>query len=825
MLQDLRDAGHALVRDIRFTALAVTVLAVTIGATTAVYAVVQAIIVRPFPFADQDRLAVIWQRDLRRDLPVMEVAYGEMTDWRARSRAFEDLAVVGSVNWSITLAGVTEDEQLPMAAVSASFFPVIGTAPALGGGFSPEDEIGSAAGVMVISHGLWTRRFGQDRGIVGRVVQVREDAEGRVVPIQVVGVMPAGFDYPRGTDVWMPAAPLVRKTAVHFEIESEAAALKWLRVFYVVGRVRHNVTLETAAHELTEVMRTADMAGGPEPPLDVVATPIASYLIGPAKPVLWTLLAGAVLMLVIASVNVAGLQVSRAAHKERALAIRAALGASNLHLLRQTLLESAMVTAVAGVGAVVIAFATVRTLLALAPVDVPRLDSVALISVPVLVFGTVAALATLVLCGVSPAVQASRLDASRVLVHSSSAGANPRGRRMQRTIVVAQIAIALTLMAGTGLFLRTVQGLDRTVLGFDPDHLLAVSVTPATDDQDRWNAFYDALIARVEALPDVTRAGGVYLRPLSGPIGWDSQPIHRGQDPENPAAWGLNPMLNLEVVTPGYFQAMGIRLVRGRLFGEHDTETAPGAVIVSESAARRLWPGRDAVGQQLRDGSYRVKDSPSAMKWQTVIGVVDDVRYRGLNDVRLDLYLPATQSTNRVQHLMVRTAGSRAGVAASIRDAARTIDPRASVSEATIMSEVIAAESSPWRFLVRIFVSFAVVAAVLTAIGLGAVITLAVASRRRELAIRAALGAGRAQLQATVLREGLWIVMVGAVLGSLGAAALGRSTASILVGVRPHDPVALGTALLLAVSIGILAIWLPARRAAQADPIEALKAE
>jgi putative ABC transport system permease protein len=824
MRYEIRDAVRTLARDGRFTSLAVSVLALTIGVTTAVYSLVHAIILRPLPFEDQDRVIVIWQRDLRRAQPVLEVAFGEMTKWRERTRTFADLAIVGSVNWTLTLEGPTDSQPLPYSPVSAAFLDVMGTRPEIGRGFNVSDEAGSIARTVIISQGLWERRFARAPAIVGRTLSVKLDPSAAPLPMEVVGVMPAGFDYPRGAELWLPAVPLIRGYAAATG-EPPDRMLRWLRAFYVVGRLRTGVPLERARRELTEVMRTLDTESGPEQPEELVVTRIADYLVGPAGPVLWTLLAGATLMLIIAAVNVAGLQLSRAVPRQRVLAIRAALGASHRDLLRQASLESALLTAAAVVLSSVIAAITVNGLRALAPSEVPRLESVALVQPQVLGFGAVAAFLTLVVSGLWPAALASRIDAARVLAHAPGSGANRSGSRMQRVFVVAQVAVALTLLAGTALFLRTIRGLDRTVLGFDPEQLIAVPINPATDALEGWNAFYDAVIDRVEALPNIRAAAGVYLRPLSGPIGWDAQPIHFGQDPANPKSWGLNPMVNLEIVTPAYFEAMGIRLLRGRVFDGRDHETAPGVVIVSESAARRLWPGRDPLGQRLREGSYRVEDSPPTMKWQTVIGVVNDVLYRGLNDPRLDLYLPATQSKNKVQQLVVRTRDQRVDVAASVREIAREIDPNAMVGAPTLMTEVVAAESAPWRFLTRMFVAFAAVAGGLTIVGLGAVLALSVASRRRELAIRAALGAERRQLQAGVLREGSALVAVGCVFGLLGAVLLGRSTARLLVGVEPHDAFALSASLILAVAVGLLACWLPARRAADANPIEALRSE
>jgi len=377
---------------------------------------------------------------------------------------------------------------------------------------------------------------------------------------------------------------------------------------------------------------------------------------------------------------------------------------------------------------------------------------------------------------------------------------------------------------GTALFVRTLGGLNRTALGFDPDRLLSITVSPATDKSDRWNRFFDQLITRVETLPIVSSAGAVLLRPLSGPVGWDVQPTLPGEPPRDEGTWSLTPHTNLQIVTPGYFRTMGIRLLRGRLFDAGDRRDTAGVVVVGESAARRLWPGKDPLGQQLR-AAYIPHDPKGPPEWQTVIGVVADVRYRGLRDVRLDLYVPNTQSTMHPQHLMVRTRGMPADVVASVRSIAQSLDPGATVSEAELMTDVVAAESAPWRFLMRVFVAFAVLGATLAAVGLAAVVALAVATRRRELSIRAALGADGRRLRTLVAGEALWLVAVGSGVGIVAAVALARSAASVLIGVAPHDVWAILGATSIAAVVGLCACWLPARRAADANPIEALRTE
>ena len=596
-------------RDWRTTLLAAGLLAVTIGAVMAIFAIVDAVLLRPLPVTDQQRIAVIWQRDDRRALPIIEVAHGEMEDWRARSRSFEQLAVVGSVNWNLQLLDKAEPAPAEVAAVSSSFFATVGTLPAAGRWLAANEDAGPRPAAMVISHGFWQRHFGSDPTVVGRAVRAKLNADV-TLPLTVVGIMPAGFDYPRGADVFVPAAPLLRTFAPKGPGQPENT-LKWLKVFYAVGRLKPDVDVARATQELTQVSRSRDLEGGPEAPQSIVLQPIRDYLLGPAGPVLRTLLAGALLMLLIACANVAGLRVSRAAQHQRALAIRAALGASPRRLAAQVLCESVLLTLAALGAAVAVAWGTLTVLLALAPGNVPRLDDVSLLDWRVLAFGALGAFVTATLCALWPVLVARRVDAVAVLAHGASVASNPRGRRVQRAVVVAQVAVALTLLFGTALFLRTVRGLDRTVLGFEPERLMSILVVPPTGDVVKWNAFYEALIARVEALPNVTSAAAALVRPLNGPIGWDNQPIFPGQPFKEPSTWGLNPHTNFLSVSAGYFETMGIRLVRGRLFTNADLTSSPGVAIVGEAAAKRLWPGKEALGQELREPTYRIQGDGS----------------------------------------------------------------------------------------------------------------------------------------------------------------------------------------------------------------------
>jgi predicted permease len=821
----VRRAARALRHDGRTSILSIALLAVTIGAVMAIFAIVDAVLLRPLPVTHQDRVTVIWQRDDRRALPIIEVAYGEVEDWQARTRSFEQLAVYGSVNWGLNLVDTAEPVHATMVAVSASFFPTVGTPAGAGRWLSPGEDAATRPTAMVISHGFWRKHFGADPGVVGRAVPVKLDAEQPPLSLTVVGIMPAAFDFPRDAEVFLPAGALMR-TFAGTKPGEPAHTLRFLRVFYALGRLRPGVDVARATQELTQVSRTRDREAGPEPPLQIVLQPIRDHLIGPAGPVLRTLLGGALLMLLIACANVAGLQVSRASRHQRALAIRAALGASPWRLAAQLVTESALLTAVALTIGLGVAWTLLRLLLWLAPGNVPRLTDAALLDPRVLAVGAAAAFATTTLCALWPVIVARRVDVLGVLAHGPSVASDPVGRRVQRAVVVGQVATAIALLFGTALFLRTVRGLDATVLGFDPEQLLSVDVGTATEDVTRWNAFLERLLTRVEALPNVQAAAVALVRPLSGPIGWDNQPVFPGQPVEDPSTWGLNPHVNFLSVSPRYFETMRTRLVRGRLFTAADGPTAPGVAIVSEGAARRLWPGQDPIGQRLREPTYRIgnADAPPGA-WQTVVGVVQDVRFRGLNDVRLDLYVPITQSRNRAPKLLVRVDGQASGVAAAIRAAVRDVGSTGAIGEAVTMRDVVDGESAPWRFLMRVFVAFAILAALLAVVGLAAVVSLAVAARQRELAVRAALGADARRLRRLVLRDALGLTAAGVVLGLAGAVALGHGVAPVLIGVRPDDPLTLGAVAALVAVAGLGAAWSPARRAARTDPLAALRAD
>ncbi len=825
----LSNAIRTLVRDRGVTAPAVVLLALTLGTTAGIYAIVDAVLLRPLPFADQDRTVIVWQRDAASQAPVIEVALGEADAWRRdASRALDDLAVFGSVNWTLSIGDEHQPQlRVAYAAVSARFFDVVGAAPALGRTLRTDDQVGTTARTAVISDAFWRERFNRDPAAIGATLRAKalglSPAEAPPDVIEIVGVMPAAFDFPRGARLWLPAAPLLRAAARGSTDSSEEAwNLSRLRVFYALGRLPSGVTPSVAAQVLTDAVRRGDDIGGTA---EAVVTPVLDWATGPARPVLWVMQVGAALMLLLACSSVAGLMVFRAARQDRALAMHLALGASRATLLARSLLECGLLATLGALAAVGVAWGVVRSLVLAAPLDVPRLETTT-VSASVLAGLAGTTLVVAVLTALWPAWFVSRVAPGPTLTTGARAAMHPRERRWQRLVVAWQVALAVVVLAGGALFVRSVAALDRTVLGFKAAGLTAIEVEPSAQDADTWDRFYDTLLARTRAIPGIREAAAVYLKPFSGAIGMDVRPVLIGQEQEGhgpDAPWRANPLANLEAVTPGYFATLGTQLIVGRDFAPTDLPDAPGVVIVSASAAARYWPGKDALGQQVVVPTQRNVGPRDPLRWMRVVGVVEDLRYRGVMDPRLDVYLPATQSTMRVKHLMVRADRDAGAPIAAVRALVRELDPAAHVGAVVDMRDALARETGPWRFAMRVLLGFGVLAAALAAIGLAAMVSLAVTLRRQELGIRAALGASPARLRWDALHDAVVVLMVAVVAGTATAAALNQLVASLLVETSPHDPLALVAAGALTLVLAVAATVGPAGRAARSDPAEALR--
>jgi predicted permease len=826
MWSSLRSAFRSLSRDRGFTTLAIILIAVTGGATTAVYAVIDAVMLAPMPFADEERTVVVWMRDVARDSPVVEIGLGEAHALHEQSKSLASIGVFGSVTNTSTLQNDDGSrERVETLLIEKKAFDVIGIRPALGRVFNDHDELATGATTVVISDAFWKAKFGADPNILGRTLRFARGDGKPSNPLEIIGVMPPRFHFPRETQIWIPATPEMRNGPPMPNPTPEVKAwyLHQFRVFFAIGRLRAGVSVAQATDDLTAAVRRlpAGNAGGAS---HAIVTPIESFVVGPAKPVLWTMLAGAALMLLLACSSVAGLHLFRSAKQDRAIAVQLALGASRGMLVRQALLETTLLAIAGALGGFVVAWAMVRVLIAAAPLEVPRLAEASAGAPAVLLMLACLTIVTSVLSGLWPAVFIRHVDAGRTLTSGARTAMHPRERLLQRLVVGWQIAVAVVLLSGAALFVRSVQNLDRTPLGFDPRGLIAFGLNPSAATHEASDRFYDEIRVRAGALPHVTSTGAVLSRPLSGPIGVDSIPALKGEEGLGPdAKWRKNPRINLQAATPDYFRTIGARVLSGRDFTPRDVDAGQHVVIVSASMAARFWPGRNPIGEQLLVPGQRTWGTLEQPRWQTVVGVVDDVRYRGVTDLRYDVYLASFQAALRPTTLFVRTTGPASQVIADVRAIVRDVDPQAVFGDIAPMDEVVMRETAPWRFAMRVLSSFGMLAALLAAVGLVGLVSLSVALRRKELGIRAALGATPARLRRHVLTEIVWIALAAASTGTLATLALGRLVQGLLVETAPHDPVSITAAALITLAAGLLGCLRPAERAARTDPAEVLR--
>jgi putative ABC transport system permease protein len=809
LARQLRQASRQLAASPGFTLTTVVTLSLAIGATTAIFSAVYAVLLSPMAVREPDAVVIGWGRDPARTEGVVELSYLDVADLGRASRHLASTAAVGSHAWSAVLDEAGEPTRLSTAGVSGSFFETLGAPPLLGRVLLPADDVPNAESVAVMSHGLWVRRFGSDPAVVGRTIQLDDE------PTRIVGVMPAAFDYPRGVELWAPLAPGLSAAAATWKTD----VLRNVGVLYLVGRLRAGATATVASEELSGIARRLEAGGVTRIGEQVELQPFLDHVIGPTRPALWALFGAVAVLLGIACANVSGLMLTRVAVRQRDRAVRRALGASGRVLAAEWIAETLVLAIAGGVAGLLIAQWLAGAIVALAPEGIPRLDQVA-ISVPVALFsGVVMTLVTL-LCGLAPAREAGVLDEVEALKEDGRSSTSSRTLRARSGLLVVQIGLAVLLMVGAGLILRSFAGMRQIDLGFDPARVLSVQVDPRIEPE-RQNAWVDDLLSRLAIHPEVEAAGAVYLRPLAlGPIGQGTQVVLEGQ-PDTPEIAARNPLLNYQVATPDYFRAMRTPLKRGRVFTAEDRATAPRVAIVSESTASRLWPGQDPIGRRFLTSTFERGTGRRA--WRTVIGVVSDVRYRGLGELQLDMYDPAPQTPLAATDLMIRTSADPLALAGVVQAEARAMAPDVIITGITTMDAVVGQAMAPWRFASWVLALFAALALLLATVGLVSVVSLDVAHRQREFAIRLALGAPPGEVVSRVLRGTLARVTLGAMLGLIAAGVLTRTLGALLVGVPPlHWPI-YGAVLLVVVLAALIAAWAPVRWAARIDPIAILR--
>jgi putative ABC transport system permease protein len=807
--QDLRYGARMLLKRPGFTFAAALALAVGVGADTAIFSVVNAVLLKPLPYYDPQRL--VWTSETWPNRNTEFVLSPDYIEWRTQSSAFEHLVAFGES--AVNLTGRGDPERLACVYSTANLFPALGVAPVVGRPFTPEEDRPGAAAVALLSHRLWQRRFGGDPKIVGQSLAIGGES------YLVIGVMPAGFQFSREAELWLP---------LRLNAEQELRRER-MSVVNVVGRLKANSSIDRAQEELNLIARRIDQANpgfNQWPGAQVRVTPLGERLAGDLRRPLQALFGAVAFVLLIACANVANLLLARSAARQKEMAIRAAMGAGRRRLIRQTLTESLLLSALGGAAGLLLAVLGVKALVALSPNDLARVRES---SVDGAVFGFTLAVSLLtgVVAGLIPALQSSQVNLSDALKEGGGNAAAPLRRGMRRAmpaLVIGELALTLTLLIGAGLLIKSFLRLRAVELGYDPENVLTMMIhlssskyPPGAPQQ---KAYYQELLARVKALPGaegVAISTGLPFTGMSGraPLTIEGRP---------PVPDSQKPLIEMNEISHDYFRAMGMRLRAGRAFTERDDETAPPVAIINETLARRYFPGEDPLGKRILAGY------PTPTRAWTIVGVAPDVRRYGLEEeVRPEFYRPYLQETGILGFvpvkMEVRAVGDSLNLAAAVRRQALAIDPDQPVFNMRTMERRLAESIAPRRFQMMLFGVFAAVALALAAVGIYGVIAHSVSLRTHEIGIRMALGAKPRDVLRMVVAQGMRLALVGLAIGLTGAFALTRVMASLLFSVSPADPATFASVSALLAGVAFLATYLPARRATRVDPMTALRHE
>ncbi|HEY6321389.1 MAG TPA: ABC transporter permease [Thermoanaerobaculia bacterium] len=802
--QDLRFGARSLLRNPGVVAPALITLALGIGANTAIFSVVNGVLLRPLPFPRPEQLVVVVESAPKLGYREMGGSPPNFHDWRRLNQVFASLDAVRRRRLTLTGAGA-EPQALAGAAVTGDFFRTLGVQPLAGRLLQPADDRPGAEGVVVLGADLWQQRFGGDPGILQRPITI----DGR--PHTVVGIAPSSLQYPRGSRLWVPLA---------LDYAKERRGAHYL---HVLGRMRPGVSLARAQADMSalagrlERQYPAEDAGW-----GVVLMRLQDLTVEDIRPVLAMLQLAVWVVLLIGCANVANLLLARMGAREREIAVRAALGAGRRRLARQIVAESVILFAAGGALGLLVALWGTRSLIALDPDAIPRSEAIG-IDARVLAYTLLVSVATGVVCGLVPALTATRGPLYGALRQGSRAiSGGRRGRLARSVLVLGEVALALTLLVGAGLLIRSFGRLQAVDPGFEPQGVIAASLALPESrypDPARQGAFFQRALDRIGALPGVEHAAATDWLPLAE----GSQFVNVVPEGGSPGAAGEDHSGHGSLVSPDYFAAMKIPLLEGRSFDQRDDLRSPPVTIVSRFAAARLWPGRDALGRRVTFG--RLPTRPEAQWWQ-VIGVVGNVRDTDLaREPQIEIYVPQRQISAARSALVVRTAGDPRRLIGPIRRAIQQLDPELALDKVQTLEHVVSSTLAENRVKTSLLGLFAALALALAAVGVYGLVSHSVGERAHEIGIRMALGAQRGQVVRMIVRQGMKLVAAGLVLGLAGAYAFSRLLAGQLYEVGIADPSTYGAVPLVLAAIALLANWLPARRATGGDALAALRHE
>jgi len=809
LVKELRYGIRSLLKHPGFTAIAVITLALGIGANTAMFSVINGVLLRPLPYQDPDRLVTIWEESPERGLFQLPVSYANFRDWQDQNHVFDQISAYTFTNLNLT--GTGEPARLLTVRSSANLFSLVGAAPLLGRGFLTEEDKEGANRVVILGHALWQSRFGSDSGIVGKSLTLNNQSH------TVVGVMSPNVQFPVGfgylgkvlndpVDLYVPLAATSEETG------------RGNYSFFAIGRLKPGVTINQAQAEMSTIEgRLEQQYPEGNTGIGISLVPTQEQTVKEIRPALLVLLGAVAFMLLIACANIANLLLARATSRQKEIAIRTALGASRLRVLRLLLTESVMLSLAGGCLGLLLAFWGTDALMALAPDNIPRLNEVR-VDARVFGFTLAVSLVTGILFGLIPAVHASKPDLNEALKEGSRGSmGSATGKRTRSVLVAVEVALSLVLLIGAGLMIKSFLRLQQMNLGFDPDNVLAVdlSLSRSRYPEDRQQvAFFQEALERLQSVPGIKSAGATTGLPLTLSLSGSDFRIEGRPEPEA----GREMIIHTRSVSPDYFGTLGISLIKGRDFSARDKSDAPKTAIINNDLARIYFPSEDPIGKRITfdDGE----------SWISIVGVIGDVKQLGLDSsAKPEVYFPYLQVSAPSMSLVVRTTSNPLSLAGAVKSQIQMIDKDLPIDDAKTMQQLLAESLSGRRFNMLLLTVFAMVALVLAIVGIYGVMSYTVTQRTHEIGIRVAIGAQSRDVFRMVIGQGMMLAMIGVTFGLVGAFGLTRLMTTMLFGVEPTDPATFVGIAVLLTAVTLVACYIPARRAAKVNPLVALRYE